>query len=215
VKERLRSWLGRGVFGTGRANAAIGFALAAATALAAPVYFVLNHGPPMMRMRTALDDSLPFLPVFVIPYNSLYAYIFASLAIFLVIRTKVFQSAAAAFILALGTSYGFYALLQTEVPRPALTGTDPFTEMVRGVYEADNPYNAFPSLHTALSSILAIHWARLGRWPGIAAWAWTSLIIASTVLIKQHYLPDLAAGLALAAGASWLSGRLFRGRRSP
>ena len=35
-----------------------------------------------------------------------------------------------------------------------------------------------------------------------AAAIWTALIVASTVLVKQHYLADLAGGLALAAVTS-------------
>jgi membrane-associated phospholipid phosphatase len=38
---------------------------------------------------------------------------------------------------------------------------------------------------------------------------WTALIVASTVLIKQHYVPDLVAGLALAFGLCWLYMRLL------
>ena len=38
---------------------------------------------------------------------------------------------------------------------------------------------------------------------------WTLLIVASTVLIHQHYLADLAAGLTLAALACVATLRLF------
>jgi membrane-associated phospholipid phosphatase len=99
-------------------------------------------------------------------------------------------------------SYGFYYFLQSEVSRPRLTGTDTFSKMVMAVYARDNPFNDFPSLHTSLSTILAIHWVRVNKPLGIVLAIWTALIVASTLLIKQHYIVDVIFGLALAFGAA-------------
>ena len=85
--------------------------------------------------------------------------------------------------------------------------------MIRDVYAGDNPYNDFPSLHTSLSTIIAIAWWRTDRRLGIVAGAWTALIVASTVFVKQHYVADVAAGLLLAWGASWLSKRVLPAER--
>jgi membrane-associated phospholipid phosphatase len=82
--------------------------------------------------------------------------------------------------------------------------------MVRSIYAADQPYNDFPSLHTSLSTIIAIHWWRLDRRIGIPAAIWTALIVASTVLVKQHYLADLAGGLLLAGVTSLIVMRVTR-----
>ena len=76
--------------------------------------------------------------------------------------------------------------------------------MIRDVYIGDNPFNDFPSLHTALSTILALHWRRLDARLGTLATIWVTLIVLSTVFIKQHYVPDLVAGLLLAFAVSWL-----------
>jgi membrane-associated phospholipid phosphatase len=129
--------------------------------------------------------------------------------VLLLTRTRVFQSASLALIIAWFVSYGFYFFLQSEVVRPVLTGTDVLTRMIRDVYASDNPYNDFPSLHTSLSTIIALHWFRVDRRLGIVVAIWTALIVASTVLIKQHYLADVVSGLLLAFGAAWLSTRLF------
>ena len=80
------------------------------------------------------------------------------------------------------------------------------------MYAGDQPYNDFPSLHTSLSTIVAVHWWRVDRRAGLAAGAWTLLIVASTVLIHQHYLADLAGGLILAAVACLVGLRLFAPR---
>ena len=82
--------------------------------------------------------------------------------------------------------------------------------MIRTIYGSDQPYNDFPSLHTSLSTIIAIHWWRVDKRIGIPAAVWTALIVASTVLIKQHYFADLIGGLVLASVTSWLVLRATR-----
>ena len=61
-----------------------------------------------------------------------------------------------------------------------------------------------------MSTIIAIHWWRLDRRIGIPAAIWTALIVVSTVLIKQHYLADVAGGLVLAGVTSWIVIRTTR-----
>lgn len=199
----------RGVFRTGWINAGASILLAAGVFLASKIYTPLNHGPALMHLRTPLDDALPLIPLFVIPYVSLEPIIYFSLIVFLIFRTRIFQSAALSLIIAMLVSYAVYFFAQTEVIRPAITGTDLLSRMIRDVYTGDNPYNDFPSLHTSLSTIIAIHWWRTDRRAGIVAAAWTALIVASTVFVKQHYVADVVSGLLLAWGASWLCGKLL------
>lgn len=205
----LKRLFDRGVLRTGWINAGASILLAAGVFLASKIYDALNHGPAVLHLRTPLDDALPLVPLFVIPYVSLEPIIYFSLIVFLIFRTRIFQSASLALIVAMLVSYVVYFLAQTEVIRPTITGTDLFSGMIRGVYAGDNPFNDFPSLHTSLSTIIAIHWGRTDRRLGILAASWTALIVASTVLVKQHYVADVASGLLLAWGASWLTGKLF------
>jgi membrane-associated phospholipid phosphatase len=174
------------------------------------IYELLNHGPHRIFLQTPLDSALPLVPVFAVPYVSLVPYIGVSLLAFLLFRVRVYRSAAITMIIVWFISYACFFLLQSYVARPNIAGTDPFSAMVRAVYAIDRPYNDFPSLHTSLSTIAAMHWWRIDRRAGIAAAAWTALIVMSTVLIKQHYLADVAGGLALGAGGSWLVMRVTR-----
>jgi membrane-associated phospholipid phosphatase len=210
----LKKYFGEGVFGTGWLNVVLCVVLAAAVYFTNLIYDLLNHGPAVMNLRTPLDVALPVVRPFVIPYVSLNPVVYFTLIFFLLFRTKVFQSACLAMLTAWFVSYLFYFFLQTEVIRPVLTGTDLFTRMIQGVYATDNPYNDFPSLHTSISTILTIHWFRFERRLGIVSALWTALIVASTVLIKQHYVADLVAGLLLAFGASFLYIRLILQRKA-
>ena len=209
MKLKLKQLFGAGVFGTGWANAGICILLAVGVFLSNELYAVLNHGPAVLNLQTPIDTALPVVPIFVIPYVSLNPFVYATLILFLLFRTKVFQSACLAVITVMMISYGFYFFAQSEVIRPVLLGTDLFTRMIRDVYAGDNPFNCFPSLHTSVSTILAVHWWRTDRRIGIPVAIWTALIVASTVLIKQHYIADLIFGLALAFGLCWLYMRLL------
>jgi membrane-associated phospholipid phosphatase len=168
------------------------------------IYDGLNHGPNRIFLETPLDRALPVVPIFAIPYISLIPYIGISLVAFLFFRVRVYRSAAITMIIVWFVSYAFYFFLQSYIARPAITGTDPFSAMIRAIYAGDQPYNDFPSLHTSLSTIIAIHSWRVDRRIGRAAAIWTALIVMSTVLVKQHYLADVAGGLVLASVTSWL-----------
>ena len=209
MKTFLKKLFGQGLFGTGWKNAIISVVLVVGVYFTSLIYAILNHGPAVLNLKTPLDVALPVVRIFVIPYDSLQPIIYFTLIVLLLTRTRLFQSASLALIIAWFVSYGFYFFLQSEIIRPVLTGTDTLTRMIRDVYASDNPYNDFPSLHTSLSTIIALHWFKVDRRVGIVVAIWTALIVASTVLIKQHYVADVISGLLLAFGAAWLSMRVF------
>jgi membrane-associated phospholipid phosphatase len=209
---RIRSELGRGVLFAGWRVALFCIALAVADYVASLGYDYLNHGPYRMFLRSPIDQALPVVPLFVVPYVSLQPFIYASLVIFLLFRTRVFQSAVLSMVATFLVSYLFFAFLQTYVDRPVLSGGDVFTKMVRDVYAGDHPFNDFPSLHVSTSTIIAIHWWRFSRrftWPLIV---WAALIAMSTVMVRQHYVADIAGGLVLAFATSMLFLRLLDSR---
>jgi membrane-associated phospholipid phosphatase len=215
ISFRFKLLFSKGIFGTGWADAVICVVLAIALFLINQIYTLLNHGPAVLHLASPLDDIIPLVPIFAVPYVSLEPLAYLSLVIFLLTNTHLFRSACLAFISALLVSYLFYIFLQSEMIRPALTGSDIFTQMIRQVYATDNPYNCFPSLHTSLSTILAIHWLRAERRIGILFAVWTALIVASTVFVKQHYVADIASGLLLAFSVSGLTMRLLLKKPNP
>jgi membrane-associated phospholipid phosphatase len=174
------------------------------------IYDSLNHGPNRIFLETPLDRALPVVPIFAIPYVSLIPCIGVSLVAFLFFRVRIYRSAALTMIIVWLISYAVYFFLQSYIARPQITGIDPFSAIIRTIYASDQPYNDFPSLHTSLSTVIAIHWWRLDRRIGITAAIWTVLIVASTVLVKQHYLADVAGGLVLAAVTSAIVMRATR-----
>jgi hypothetical protein len=63
-----------------------------------------------------------------------------------------------------------------------------------------NPFAAMPSLHFATSVMAAHVLSDVGRLPGTAGWAYALTLGFALVYLGEHYVVDLAAGLALAEG---------------
>jgi membrane-associated phospholipid phosphatase len=194
----IRTQLAQGIFGEGGRAAIITLAIGAVTYAVSLMYDPLNHGPYRIFLRTPIDDAIPVIGAFVIPYVSLRPFLYGSLVLFLLFRVRVYRSAALSMTLVFAVSYLFYFFLQSFIERPALAGDDLFTVMIREVYAGDQPFNDFPSLHASLSTLVAVHWLRVSGRFGILVAIWAVLIVLSTVFVKQHYVADMVAGAALA-----------------
>ena len=198
-----------GIQDAGRRDVLLALVLGAVSGAAYLIYPVLNHGPGKIFLRTPLDRAIPLVPVMVIPYLSLIPLIIAAAVVFAIADVRRFQAFALAVTLAMLASYLVYALAQSYVIRPSPAGRDWLTAAVRHVYSLDRPYNDFPSLHTSLATIVAVSWLRTHWRTGVAIAVWCALVIASTVLIHQHYLADVAGGLAVAWLAVTASDRIL------
>ena len=194
----IRTELAHGIFGEGWRGAIITLALGAVTYAVSLIYDPLNHGPNRIFLRTPIDDAIPVISAFVIPYVSLRPFLYGSLVLFLLFRVRVYRSAALSMTAVFAVSYLFYFFLQSFIERPTLTGDDLFTGMIREVYAGDQPFNDFPSLHASLSTLVALHWLHVSRRFGLGVAVWAVLIVLSTVFVKQHYVVDMVAGAGLA-----------------
>ena len=70
------------------------------------------------------------------------------------------------------------------------------------VQRFDAPSNSFPSMHTSVAMLTALH---LYDRHGMAVFAFPALIGLSCLFTKQHYLVDIPAGAAL----GWLAHALY------
>ncbi|WP_242903026.1 phosphatase PAP2 family protein [Actinomadura terrae] len=172
------------------------------------LYRPLNRGPARWSPKIPLDEHIPLVKQMVVPYVSVLALGPLTLVFLLVTSVRLARSMLVSGILLLIVAYGFYVFAQTHVARPEVTGDDVFAGLLRAVYGGDGAYNCFPSLHTGFSVIIAVHWLRYDRRAGAFVAVWCALIIASTLLVHQHYIADMLAGLAVAALACWTALRI-------
>lgn len=200
----LREQLRGGVLGQGWRASAITLALAALAILVSTWYDALNHGPRVISSHTPIDDLIPLVPALVVPYVTLRPMLYFSALAFALFRARALRSAALSMTVIFLVSYAFYVVLQSYMARPEITGSDTLSSMLRDVYAGDQPYNDFPSLHASLSTMIALHWLRADRRVGVPVALWAALVAISTVFVKQHYLPDLVAGVLLGGAVSLL-----------
>lgn len=142
------------------------------------------------------ERSIPFVPLMIVPYMSIDLLFVA--APFLCRGNRelaTFSKRIATAILVGGVCFLLFPL-RFAFERPHAAGlVGPFFDWFRGL---DQPYNLLPSLHIALRTILAEHYARHTR--GILRGAsnlWFILIGLSAVLTYQHHVMDVVAGFAL------------------
>jgi membrane-associated phospholipid phosphatase len=147
----------------------------------------------------ALDRWLPVLPAWAIVYGA--AYVFLIVLPVLVVRQRAhIRRMYLAYVSVWITAYAGFLLLPTVAPRPATVAGEGFAVWgLRFLYAADPPNNCFPSLHVAHSFVSALSCHRVHRGLGVGAALCALLVAVSTVLAKQHYILDIAAGVLLAS----------------
>ena len=153
--------------------------------------------------KFALDDQIPLVPFFALFYYAWFALV-ASVFLWLVFARRTGRAIdrhAAAIVLAMILSALVFIVYPTHVPRPELSGDTFFTRLVLLIYSVDEPYNCFPSLHVAVAALNGLTLYRFGPRRTVFRLAATILVILimlATVLIKQHFTPDMLGILALA-----------------
>lgn len=162
-------------------------------------YGLLNSGSRGMNsLMTDLDRSIPFLKAFIVPYVLWYPFIFA-VFVYLCIRDRqTYYRTLIIFNVGLLVCYFIYFTYQTTVPRPVLIDDDWMTQIVRWIYSNDQPFNCFPSIHVFTSYLMARAVqmsAQTNKSMKIGVMLLATIIILSTVFVKQHVVLDIAGAI--------------------
>lgn len=156
------------------------------------------------------ERKIPFIPEMVIPYWSLDLFFIGA---FFLCASKVELNLLTKRLLTVTILSGLCFLLfplKMGFTRPDPHGwTAPFFELL---YQNDLPYNLAPSLHISLRSLIWVFYGahltgitrRIGK-------IWFTLIGASTLLVWQHHVIDVATGFLM----GWLVTALIRDPRIP
>ena len=160
-------------------------------------HFYLIHSP--------LDDYIPFVEYFVVPYLFWFLFMLIfGLYFFFTNRSDFYKLAAF-----LCTGMTIFLIICTVFPnglnlRPTTFERDNiFVEMVKHVYSTDTPTNVLPSIYVFNSigiCVAVAHSNSLKSHRGVQAFAYITafLIILSTVFLKQHSVTDVIAAVVLA-----------------
>lgn len=155
-------------------------------------------------IHTALDDRIPFIEAFVVPYYMWFFYVFACVAIaFFTDKNEYFKS-----LTFLITGMTIFLIVSTLWPnghnlRPASMPRDNiFTAMVSALYKTDTPTNLWPSIHVYNSigahlCVARCKWSSEKKWLKNASLVLCISIIMSTMFIKQHSFFDVFTALVM------------------
>lgn len=162
-------------------------------------YLNKNHTEATNIMST-VDKQIPFIPAFIVPYIGWYFFMFFYLIYFFQKDRKIYYESLIAINIGMVVCYIIYFFFQTTVPRPVLVGNELFTNLVRFIYLNDQPYNCFPSIHVLTTFIIMYGLYRseiTSLFHRYFVYGFGTLIILSTIFIKQHAMIDGVASIIL------------------
>ena len=155
------------------------------------------------QLRLAVDDMIPYRPSWVWIYSFLYYPVI--LYTNLVIQSpREFTHLAMSFLLLLILQMAVFISFPVVTPEEWRSECVPQTRserFLRFVQRLDARSNSFPSMHTSVATLTALH---LHSSLGPVAWLFPLLIGLSCLFTKQHYVIDLPAGAGLGALAFWI-----------
>lgn len=156
-------------------------------------------------LNSPLDDMVPFVDAFIVPYILWFLYVAIGCIYFFFASQREFTKFILFLILGM-TTYLFICYLYPNGLcdfRPATLDDDSvFTPVIRWLYATDTSTNVFPSIHVYNS--IAVHTAishsgKINK-PVIkySSMVLCILICLSTIFLKQHALIDVIGGCVMA-----------------
>jgi len=166
-----------------------------------PFYIVIAAQAPGRTLHIpalAWDRVVPLQPSWALAYGALYVFLIV-LPVFVVRHEELLHRTVLAYLTVWIAAYICFIAYPTIAPRPADVVGEGFAVWgLRILYDADPPYNCFPSLHVAHSFVSALACYRVHRALGGVAVGCASLVALSTLFTKQHYVADVVAGALMA-----------------
>lgn len=170
-------------------------------------YQLINRFPvfePRELPMTASDQAVPFVPELLPVYVAYIPFFWWTGA-----RSENDETATRFFYAThfqLFVCAAVWLLYPVTMPRDLFYAADLYNWADAFWRWFDGPNNCLPSLHAANCLLfIQFNWNRPSCWLHTAV---AAAIIASTVLVKQHYLIDLAAGAVVSLAARALLARL-------
>ena len=154
-----------------------------------------------------VDRLIPLIEIFVLPYMSWFFFVAFGLVKVYYADRDVYDKMCT--ILMIGMTV--FLLVSTFFPNrqplrpPAFPRDNLFTRMIGRLWTTDTPTNVWPSIHVFNTAAIEVGLltAKEPRMQTrrfrVSTLIWSSLIIASTFLIKQHSLFDVLSALSIIA----------------
>ena len=161
---------------------------------------LITRGMTHHDLSLPLDGMLPFVPAFVVFY--ILAYVQWVVGYILIAREsrELCYRVLSGEIIAKLICLALFVLLPTTMTRAEITSDGLFSGIVNVIYRTDAADNLFPSIHCLESWVCfrgALRLKKVGPWYRYVSLVFSLLVFTSTVLIKQHVIVDILAGVAV------------------
>lgn len=177
-----------------------------------PIFYMLSfvfleqHVEPQYIFMFEVDHLIPFCEFFVVPYLLWFLYVAATVLLFFLfldigdfyrLTCYLFSGMTIFLLVSLFLPNGL-ELRPHEFPRDNV-----FTDMVKHLYQTDTSTNVLPSIHVFNSICVHVAISKnafFRKHPLIvkSSFCLMTLIICSTMFIKQHSILDVICGILLA-----------------
>lgn len=156
-------------------------------------------------VQTRLDEYIPFVEYFIVPYLLWFVFIAAAVLYFFFTDVPGYYKLTKFMF----TGMTIFLIVSAIFPngqdlRPVVFERDNiFVDMVRMLYRADTSTNVFPSLHVfnSLSVCVAVYESselKKHRYISCGAYVLAALIILATMFLKQHSILDVIGAFLMA-----------------
>ena len=159
---------------------------------------LLTSGRIHYDPSTLIDKYIPLWTPSVIIY--VLAFFQWIVFLFAVIKEnrECIESLFSSLIIAYAMCFIVYIVFPTTKTMPVITGSGICDRILKLIYSVDTPVNLFPSMHCMLSwfcSKAAYRMKQISKKTAIINTVFSVLVLASTVLTKQHVFVDVVGGV--------------------
>ena len=174
-------------------------------------YFLIQRMVDAASLTLLLeaDRWIPLMTEFIWIYHSLPLYILLVM-VFMIKQASVFWRTVVSCLASSAVMFVCFVLLPIEYPRPEVLASDFSSSFLVLTQEIDFAHNTCPSGHVAFAwlmflSAISTQWIKQEPWMGRVCFLWSLGIIMSTLLLKQHFIADVFAGVILASFSFYCS----------
>lgn len=180
------------------------------------LYFITqNRNVDYTLIHTTLDDAIPFLPIFIIPYVIWYAYVPLAMLYIYFKDKKAFTKQILTTVSGMAVCIFIFFVYPTAIDfRPTAEGEGFLLWVCRLIFANDKSVNVLPSLHCFEAVIIHLTTFHSENMKNKLTVRITSavlvvLICLSTVFVKQHSVLDLIFGVVLAVVMYFMIYKLY------
>jgi membrane-associated phospholipid phosphatase len=156
--------------------------------------------------ETAVDRMIPFVPEF--EYAYLLCYILPVVPVLVIRDRRSFNRLLLGFAIISGIAFIFFLAYPVRCPRPEVNADTLATSLLAAERLIDRPVNNLPSLHAAVAMLAYLSCRGYSRLLDVLMLLAMAGICAGALFVKQHFVADIVAGLALSWGvAGFLAAR--------